>query len=419
MQSLSQFNLPGSVPSTHHSSQLAVSGTLNPNMNSKSLPNKNSKVGQTDDSSIPAMESDVYDPDQPLWNNAHSEPSKGLLNLPPKVEGMESLWDAAPSHVHGFKFSEGVGGEDPPSASNINNVKSHGKVSSAKLKMPRRNENIQTSTYYSDNDANGTHDGTITNTNVGLNHRKLVSVGAVDGKVVEASSTQRFHNENRRNTTKTSQKAFRTLFVMGIPPNNNKKTALLSHFGKFGHVIHIHIPQIGDKAFVQFSKREEAEAALQAPDAVMGNRFIKLFWANRDNIVDDKEGNKMCTSVGLLPKTDSAVSLKLSNTARQEPMPSDVQRKISSASTLKPAVTQKKRELELLKEELRKKQEMLAQKRNDFRNQLNKLEKQVRISLHSFVILFITLIIATMIIFHNNVFIVRLHFLVNEMVTEI
>ena len=38
---------------------------------------------------------------------------------------------------------------------------------------------------------------------------------------------------------------------------------------------------------MQFSKREEAEAALKAPDAVMGNRFIKLWWANRDSIRKD------------------------------------------------------------------------------------------------------------------------------------
>ncbi|RHN74007.1 hypothetical protein MtrunA17_Chr2g0304911 [Medicago truncatula] len=31
-----------------------------------------------------------------------------------------------------------------------------------------------------------------------------------------------------------------------------------------------------ERAFVQFSKREEAEAALRTPDSVMGNRFINL-----------------------------------------------------------------------------------------------------------------------------------------------
>ncbi|KAJ8557170.1 hypothetical protein K7X08_002795 [Anisodus acutangulus] len=41
-----------------------------------------------------------------------------------------------------------------------------------------------------------------------------------------------------------------------------------------------------------------------------------------------------------------------------------------------PAVQKKVESLELLKEELRKKQELLDQKRNEFRRQLNKLEKQ-------------------------------------------
>lgn len=36
------------------------------------------------------------------------------------------------------------------------------------------------------------------------------------------------------------------------------------------------IPANSERAFVQFSKREEAERALKAPDAVMASRFIKL-----------------------------------------------------------------------------------------------------------------------------------------------
>ncbi|KEH37854.1 hypothetical protein MTR_2g449970 [Medicago truncatula] len=42
--------------------------------------------------------------------------------------------------------------------------------------------------------------------------------------------------------------------------------------------------QSSEQAFVQFSKREEAEASLRTPEAVMGNHFIKLWWANRDCI---------------------------------------------------------------------------------------------------------------------------------------
>lgn len=49
-----------------------------------------------------------------------------------------------------------------------------------------------------------------------------------------------------------------------------------------GEVINIYIPMNSERAFVQFSNREEAEASLRARDVVMGNRFIKLWCANRD-----------------------------------------------------------------------------------------------------------------------------------------
>ncbi|KAI5341208.1 hypothetical protein L3X38_020482 [Prunus dulcis] len=99
-------------------------------------------------------------------------------------------------------------------------------------------------------------------------------------------SSPKTHFDPTRNIRKPSQKALRTLFVNGIPQKSNKREALLSHFQKFGEVIDIYIPLNSERAFVQFSRRKEAETALKAPDAVMGNRFIKLWWANRDSIPD-------------------------------------------------------------------------------------------------------------------------------------
>lgn len=36
-----------------------------------------------------------------------------------------------------------------------------------------------------------------------------------------------------------------------------------------------------NKAYVQFTNHTEALRALRSVDAVLGNRFIKVFWANR------------------------------------------------------------------------------------------------------------------------------------------
>ncbi|KAJ6734626.1 ZINC FINGER PROTEIN SWM [Salix purpurea] len=193
---------------------------------------------------------------------------------------------------------------------------------------------------------------------------------------------------------KPSQKALRTLFVNGIPQKSNRREALLSHFQKFGEVIDIYIPLNTERAFVQFSKREEAEAALKAPDAVMGNRFIRLWWANRDSIPDDGAGSGNSVSVTPQGVTSTFTPhLPIGNCGKD-----NLQLSVSKATAVPPTVasvpaidhskvimtnvpkvpppTQNQESLEQLKEELRKKQELLDQKRNDFRRQLDKLEKQ-------------------------------------------
>ncbi|KZV43412.1 zinc finger CCCH domain-containing protein 41 [Dorcoceras hygrometricum] len=191
-----------------------------------------------------------------------------------------------------------------------------------------------------------------------------------------------------RDAQKPSQKAVYTLFVNGIPWKDNKRESLFSHFQKFGEIIDIYIPMHSERAFVQFSKTEEAEAALRAPDAVMGNRFIKLRWANRDNIPNDKinnSGSLSTTSCGVAlglafshesPHSagikDGSIHMSVSQVQAYD-HPSPVSYNGPKSSPLQ----QKRLEnLELLKEELRKKQEMLDQKRNEFRRQLDKLEKQ-------------------------------------------
>ncbi|EEC77196.1 hypothetical protein OsI_15701 [Oryza sativa Indica Group] len=117
-----------------------------------------------------------------------------------------------------------------------------------------------------------------------------VHVNPASAKDSNGQSNSRIFGDVGRQSNRASHKASRTLYVNGIPLESNRWEALLSHFQKFGQVIDIYIPSNSEKAFVQFSKREEAEAALKAPDAVMGNRFIKLWWANRDRIPDEVEG---------------------------------------------------------------------------------------------------------------------------------
>ncbi|CAH1420628.1 unnamed protein product [Lactuca virosa] len=300
VQSLSQFNLPVSLPSANLSivpAGIGPSPSTITTTNSKSSHGKNIK--HVVDFSGGAA-ADFYDPDQPLWGNASHTPAGPQPN--------DSLLDASPSDNSDHELFVSTG------------TRSYAQGTSRIKKRRETEENMQ-----KNESGNG---GMI---------------------------------------RKPSQKAQRTLFLNGIPHQNNKRETLISHFKRFGEVIDIYIPLNSERAFVQFSKREEAEAALMSPDAVMGNRFIKLWWANRDNIPFKRKDDSLHNDI------NAPVSVSVS--ASDHP-PKPVAVVANGTKEPRPPLQKKLENLEVLKEELRKKQEMLDQKRNDFRLKLDKLAKQ-------------------------------------------
>ncbi|KAG2571742.1 hypothetical protein PVAP13_7KG119055 [Panicum virgatum] len=378
MQSLSQFNLPVSVPNAQGLGIQNEGGTGSVNLSSfggsKIVPVKDVKSGVASDAVKPngsttavVADADVYDPDQPLWNNEHPEASCAGF-----VHNDAGMWNPESS---GYEM-----GQEHSTQSLKSSV--WGRIAS-KRKSGGSNTAKITSTSTTGNQK-GDYDDMAPST---------AQVKSTAAKDTNGQSNSRIYADVGRQSNRAAQKASRTLYVHGIPQESNRWEALLSHFQKFGQVIDIYIPSNSEKAFVQFSKRDEAEAALKAPDAVMGNRFIRLWWANRDRIPDEVEGR--------IPANSSQLSTTLANSAPQpsylsrvkeniqsttprpssgpsaEPLSSGTGSKMLSASSIKPIPHAPKRNesLELL-EELRKKQEILAQKRDEFRRQLEKLAKQ-------------------------------------------
>ncbi|OVA19885.1 RNA recognition motif domain [Macleaya cordata] len=422
VQSLSQFNLPVSLPSARVLGKPAgsgplptVSGPSSLSTNSKGLHGKSSMAGTNGDglgmngmlsASASAGEADLYDPDQPLWNNNCPEASSSLLRLSsPKIDDAEPLWNADPSDRQNFRLSDG-NGSDFPGRNITTAVGSQGTNSSVwgrignsgnKVEATGKNDGTVASMGYLGNETKEDQVEGLPGGSGNVHQRKWTVSEDVGPKAKTSAATSRLQNDPARITERTSQKAQRTLFVNGIPLKSNKKEALLSHFQKFGEVIDIYIPLNSERAFVQFSTREEAESALKAPDAVMGNRFIKLWWANRDSIPENgvSSGKIACavprglTATSIPPQSSSAdrgkenipsVALKVTAMPAPAPetsLPAAVNVRHAVTNGPKDAPSQKKLEnLELLKEELRLKQQMLDQKRNDFRRQLDKLEKQ-------------------------------------------
>ncbi|KAI1296710.1 RNA-binding protein 26 [Halotydeus destructor] len=75
-----------------------------------------------------------------------------------------------------------------------------------------------------------------------------------------------------------------TLEVRKLPPNLNNISNLNEHFSKFGTIVNLQVKFDGDPeaALVQFTNHFEAKAAHQSTDAVLNNRFIKVFWHSKD-----------------------------------------------------------------------------------------------------------------------------------------
>ena len=409
MQSLSQFNLPLSLPNAQlmgktTGSLPTVSTSSTTVMCGKGLLGKNTKPGVGDDSlafhgvysgSGNAAEADLYDPDQPLWNNNCPEKQNALSGMhSSKIDEVETLVGDDPSDRNQVRKCDAA---DNGCTSRIT-VTSGQQVTSSfaggrggsrnRHDMKGKLDPVVSSSGYHENEVKE-HNEVLTSVQGNSHQEKHTAQD--DARTKAGDSSLKAHSDAMRTLRKPSQKAMRTLFVNGIPQQSNNTEALLSHFKKYGEVIDIYIPANSQRAFVQFSKREEAEAALKSPDAVMGNRFIKLWWANRDSIPDD--GVSSNNGIHVLPHHIAAASLpsiavKGKNCVQVSTSKGGISHPLESSlaapdhshafnSPKKPPLQKKLENLEQLKEQLRKKQEMLDMKRNDFRRQLDKLEKQV------------------------------------------
>lgn len=71
-----------------------------------------------------------------------------------------------------------------------------------------------------------------------------------------------------------------SLELKKVPRGLNNITHLNNHFGKFGKIVNINVCYEGDPegAIVTFSSHAEANAAYRSTEAVLNNRFIKVFW---------------------------------------------------------------------------------------------------------------------------------------------
>lgn len=119
-----------------------------------------------------------------------------------------------------------------------------------------------------------------------------------------------------------------SLELRKVPRGLNSIAHLNNHFAKFGKIVHIQVSYENDPeaAIVTFSNHAEANVAYRSTEAVLNNRFIKVFWHNQPDAATENApvigGRKSLhnhsqyhlNNVPAVP-TPSADSAKISNVA--------------------------------------------------------------------------------------------------------
>ena len=110
-----------------------------------------------------------------------------------------------------------------------------------------------------------------------------------------------------------------SLELRKIPRGLNAISHLNDHFSKFGKITNIQIAYEGDPeaAIVTFSAHAEANVAYRSTEAVLNNRFIKVFWHTGAGI---GENQSMNGPTGSLPKVSELSVRRFPSTSQATPV---------------------------------------------------------------------------------------------------
>uniref|UniRef100_A0A8C7MU84 RNA binding motif protein 26 n=1 Tax=Oncorhynchus kisutch TaxID=8019 RepID=A0A8C7MU84_ONCKI len=137
-----------------------------------------------------------------------------------------------------------------------------------------------------------------------------------------------FHNKNPQNQNQKAPFGSNTkLSVLQIPQGLNNISKLNQHFSKFGTIVNLQVTYGNDPegALIQFDSHEEAKRALQSPEAVLNNRFIRVLWHCEDEMGQQgmgQQGQQHHQPQPLMVQ-QPATSLKQSVKDRLGPLPAD------------------------------------------------------------------------------------------------
>ncbi|GCB71377.1 hypothetical protein scyTo_0001545 [Scyliorhinus torazame] len=109
-----------------------------------------------------------------------------------------------------------------------------------------------------------------------------------------------------------------------VPQELNNISKLNEHFSKFGTIVNLQVAYQGDLegALIQFAVHEEAKRAISSTEAVLNNRFIKVYWHRESNSQQKPTANQKVICGLQQPVTPSSfTAVKQSVKDRLGPLP--------------------------------------------------------------------------------------------------
>ncbi|XP_016374099.1 RNA-binding protein 27-like isoform X4 [Sinocyclocheilus rhinocerous] len=111
---------------------------------------------------------------------------------------------------------------------------------------------------------------------------------------------QHFNNQHKPTFPKKNHYVNTKLEVRKIPRELNNITKLNEHFSKFGTIVNIQVVFGGDPeaALIQYTANDEARRAISSTEAVLNNRFIRVYWHREATSNTQEQGPSQSTNPG-------------------------------------------------------------------------------------------------------------------------
>ncbi|XP_037322845.2 RNA-binding protein 27 isoform X4 [Pungitius pungitius] len=114
------------------------------------------------------------------------------------------------------------------------------------------------------------------------NRKRTIGPSTAEGPIVKKPWMEKpnFNNQHKNPFPKRYYYVNTKLEVRKIPRDLNNIAKLNEHFSKFGTIVNIQVVFGGDPeaALIQYTKNEEARRAISSIEAVLNNRFIRVYW---------------------------------------------------------------------------------------------------------------------------------------------